>query len=167
MSKKAMELALEALNSYAKVVPFLTVGVEQDAIFALKEALTAQSDPFGYARFTVDDAGKQHFHSFTETTDGWNVSLCYPLYIQEKEQQSVVVAALYKTERSSEARVFKTEEQALQWRTEIAMANWDEEFPHYPLHEGEEIGYVYFDAMSGMTEQPESFQTYFTTLEGD
>ena len=81
-----------------------------------------------------------------------------------KEQQ--VVVALYKTEHSTEVRAFKTEEQALQWRTGIAMANWDEEFPHYPLHEGEEIGYTYFDLMGSMTEQTESFQTIFTTIEG-
>jgi hypothetical protein len=83
-----------------------------------------------------------------------------------KEQQ-VVVVAIYKTVNSTEAKVFKTEEQALQWRTDIAMLYWNDEFPDYPLHEGEEIGYAYFDAMSGMTEQTESFQTIFTTIEGD
>ena len=82
-----------------------------------------------------------------------------------KEQQ-VVVIAVYETVKSTEVRVFKTEEQALQWRTDIAMVNWNDEFPDYPLHEGEEIGYTYFDLMSGMTEQTEYFQTIFTTIEG-
>jgi hypothetical protein len=83
------------------------------------------------------------------------------------EEQQVVVVAIYKTKRSTEAKVFKTEEQALQWRTDIAMFYWDDEFPDYPLHEGEEIGYMYFDAMSNMEEEAESFQTIFTTIEED
>jgi hypothetical protein len=82
-----------------------------------------------------------------------------------KEQQ-VVVVAIYKTVNSSEAKVFKTEEQALQWRTDIAMLYWNDEFPDYPKPEEGAIGYTYFDLMGSMTERAEDFQTYFTTIEG-
>jgi hypothetical protein len=83
-----------------------------------------------------------------------------------KEQQ-VVAVALYETVNSTEVRVFKTKEQALQWRTDIAMVNWDDEFPDHPKPEECDIGCVYLHLMGSMTERAEYFHTYFTTIEGD
>jgi hypothetical protein len=81
------------------------------------------------------------------------------------EEQQVVVA-LYKTVNSTEVREFETKEQAFQWRTEIAAANWDNEFPDDPEPEYCDIGCIYFYLMSNMTERAEYFQTFFTTMEG-
>jgi hypothetical protein len=93
MSKKAMEQALDALEKWGATIQYQDSGSKagasalQEAIFygsiaidVLKEAIKPQDEPFGYARFILDDVGDRHFHSFAKTTEGWNVTLCCSLY---------------------------------------------------------------------------------------
>jgi hypothetical protein len=83
-----------------------------------------------------------------------------------KEQQSVVVAQ-YITKYGTLLRLFKTDGQALQWRTEIAMASWNGEFPDYPKPEDCNIGSTYFSLMRNRSELAEYFQINLTIVEGD
>jgi hypothetical protein len=83
-----------------------------------------------------------------------------------EEQQSVVVAQ-WITKYCTLLRLFKTDGQALQWRTEIAVVNWDGEFPDYPKPEDCNIGSTYFSVMRNRSELAEYFQINLTTIEGD
>jgi hypothetical protein len=97
MSKKAMELALDALEKWDATIAHKHSGsnagmsVLQEALFygctatdVLKEAIKQLDEPFGYARYMLDDLGYRRLHSIAMTTEGWNVSLCRPLYLGDR-----------------------------------------------------------------------------------
>lgn len=77
-----------------------------------------------------------------------------------------VVAAVYEHKYGMDVRVFRTVEQAYAWRTSIAEAWWDMEFPDDDRPEPEDIGEAYFDGMHN-THHPEFFTLHESTLEGE
>ncbi len=58
-----------------------------------------------------------------------------------------VYTAIYEHNYGTDVRVFRTETQALAWRTELAREWWDSEFSDDERPPDEEIGAQYFDRM--------------------
>lgn len=61
---------------------------------------------------------------------------------------ALVVVAIYEHRDGSAVRAFKSEEQALEWRTDIAEQRWDDEFDDEPPARAD-IGEAYFDSVEG------------------
>ncbi len=61
--------------------------------------------------------------------------------------QTPVYTAIYEHKYGTDVRVFRTEAQALAWRTALASEWWDSEFSEDERPSEEEIGGLYFDRM--------------------
>lgn len=78
-----------------------------------------------------------------------------------------VTVAVWEHRHGQGVSVFATAELALDWRTQIALMNWDQEMAEdMPPPPEAEIGDAYFDHM-GDCARPEYFSTYECPVEGD
>lgn len=76
-----------------------------------------------------------------------------------------VVVAVYDHKHGTDVRVFRDEAAAYAWRTEIAEAWWDTEFPGEDTPSSDVIGERYFDGMIDMCRDSESFTVHFAVVE--
>lgn len=79
-----------------------------------------------------------------------------------------VTVAVWEHRHGQDVSVFATAALAMNWRTQIAADNWDEEMQMRDVTRptDEEIGDAYFEHMSDCS-RPEYFSTYECPVEGD